>query len=353
MNRLKLHLTGTLVLLKKGSKITYMADKKRKKTVLTIVGLVAAVIPFIWIFRRIPLADLGATFSQVLWWTIPQLICITFVTMVLQGFRWWVLIRSFSEELTFFHALSVHFRTLFYSLVLPNSTAHEVVRSVFATKYVGSVISWSAAWVYKITGVFVSLGFSAYGIFMLSGNGLPEGLVPGLILLCSLIVAMMVFSFSKRLTRPFRSIFNRVLPQSAVLFLERLRDGIYQFRERKRVLLVVVAITALIQLLFVTCVTLVILGITGRCYFKECLAFIPLIELVSMAQPFTPNGIGVREAMMAVMFEHLALKPEQLATYVVIVNLSILMKLTGAVPHVVEMVAKKRRSAEQKSAMTI
>lgn len=79
-------------------------------------------------------------------------------------------------------------------------------------------------------------------------------------------------------------------------------------------------------------------GITGSFLPKECFAYIPLIEIISMAQPLTPNGMGVREALFAMMFKHLKLSSEQLGVYILIANLSILMKLVGAIPILCEMI---------------
>lgn len=81
-------------------------------------------------------------------------------------------------------------------------------------------------------------------------------------------------------------------------------------------------------------------GITGSFFINECFAYIPLIEIISMAQPLTPNGMGVREALAAIMFKHLQLSSEQLGIYILVGNMAILLKLVGAIPIIYEMIFK-------------
>lgn len=90
-------------------------------------------------------------------------------------------------------------------------------------------------------------------------------------------------------------------------------------------------------------------GITGSFFPKECFAYIPLIEIISMAQPLTPNGMGVREALSAMMFKHLELSSEQLGVYILICNLIILMKLVGAIPILCEIILRFKCKKSQDS----
>jgi uncharacterized membrane protein YbhN (UPF0104 family) len=60
----------------------------------------------------------------------------------------------------------------------------------------------------------------------------------------------------------------------------------------------------------------------------------PIIEMISMAQPFTPNGMGVREALTTLMFQHLGLSKEQLGIYIILTLSSTLLRLIGAGPDI-------------------
>jgi len=94
----------------------------------------------------------------------------------------------------------------------------------------------------------------------------------------------------------------------------------------------VLSISFLIQLVMVLNSVGLILGITNRMCFWECLAFIPLIEIASMSVPLTPNGIGIREALTALMFKYIGLSNEQLGVYIFIALSANLFRLVGLVP---------------------
>jgi len=260
--------------------------------------------------------------------------------MFLQGLRWWILLRAFSKKLSFLQSIAYHFSSLFYSLVLPNSTAQEVVRTVFVSKHAGAAVSWSAAWVCKITGLIVSFALSVYGLMTISGSGISKGIFNAAIGLFVVICILFGLSFSKKLTTPFRKTAQKLIPLKYLSKAENLREGIYQFRNKKLYLLTATLVTILAQLLVIISVSVVIKGITGSSYIIQCIAFIPLIEIISMAQPITPNGVGVREALIALMFNHLQLSSEQLSVYIIISNLAILMKLVGAIPVLYGMIFK-------------
>lgn len=315
-----------------------------------VAGTVVAVVPFVIIFRKVNPDDLATAVLQVRWWTVPLLFAMVFAAMVLQGIRWWVLVRAFTDRLSFMQSLGVHFKSLFYSLFLPNSTVQEIVRSVVAIKHVGAVTSWASAWINKITGILVSYAFSMYGLILLSvsSDGLPGGIVIGVLGLFIIMVILVLFSFSKRMTRPFIPVFNMLIPGKVTDFLHRLRDGIYRFRDHRKALVFAGVIAVAVQALMVLGVAFVIKGVTGRMFLGECFAFIPLIEMISLAQPFTPNGVGVRDALVALMFRHLGLTPEQLGTYIIISNLSLLLKLTGVVPVIAGTVTRRGKKAEKR-----
>jgi uncharacterized membrane protein YbhN (UPF0104 family) len=150
-----------------------------------------------------------------------------------------------------------------------------------------------------------------------------------------------ILSFTKKVSRPVRNLLLKYVPQLSFAWFENLREGIYRFRNKKKALVLSLFVTILTQLLMLAGVAILLKGITGQAFFVQVVAFIPLIEMISMAQPFTPGGIGVREALVAVMFKHLNLTTEQLAVYVVISNASILLKLTGVVPVIYKSIKAK------------
>jgi uncharacterized protein (TIRG00374 family) len=252
--------------------------------------------------------------------------------MFFQCLRWWVLIRAFTKNLSFFRSLAYHFSSSFYSLIIPNSLTQEIIRSVFATKQTGSIISWSSTWISKIIGIITSLAFSLYGLYFLGNIGIPKSVLNLMLLLLLLFILISTLSFSKSITSRFRFIIKKIVPLKAYSWLEKFREGVYQYKCKKRWILLSALFTLAMQFTFISGVSILIYGITGKSYFLECMAYMPIIEMICMIQPLTPNGIGIREGLVALMFKHLELTGEQLAVYIIISNLTILIKLLGIIP---------------------
>jgi uncharacterized membrane protein YbhN (UPF0104 family) len=124
-------------------------------------------------------------------------------------------------------------------------------------------------------------------------------------------------------------------------YFHTIREGIYQFRNKKAWLLLSCSATVIAQMLLLGAVSILLFSITGNFFLFEVIAFIPIIEMVSMAQPFTPGGIGVREALIAIMFKQLHLSDENLATFIILSNLTIFLKLLGVIPVLMHSLKKK------------
>jgi uncharacterized membrane protein YbhN (UPF0104 family) len=124
----------------------------------------------------------------------------------------------------------------------------------------------------------------------------------------------------------------KILPAKLQKIIEDVRQGIYMYRNKKAGLFSVFLLTVFIQILLVGITSLLIAGITGRFFFPECLAYVPLIEILSMSIPLTPSGLGVREFLTKMMFNHIGISNEQLGVYIVICFMAILLKLVGAIP---------------------
>ena len=118
-------------------------------------------------------------------------------------------------------------------------------------------------------------------------------------------------------------------------------------RHKPGVLVSVLLITIFIQLTIVAIATGVILAITGRLFFLECLAFIPCIEILTMSIPLTPNGLGIREALSKLMLNFIGLTDEQVGVYVLLGFFSISLKLVGGIPSAFDLLKNRPRNARR------
>lgn len=291
-----------------------------------------ALVPIVWIFSRIHLERFEKAFAMTAWWTVPLLVTVVITCMFLQGYRWWLLIRPFSKTLPLSRALSAHFTGLFYSIALPSSAAGNVVRAMSLSKSIDYSISWSSSWISAILGLLSMAILSMYGLLTVHRELLPKGFFESFFSAFGVLFLFFFLSFSKRLTRPIRPLISMIFPKRMSTAFENIREGVYRYRGRMATVAVVFCVTMALQTILTVGSCFVVTGITGRFLFSECLTFLPIIEMLCISLPLAPSGIGVREALLAVMFKQLGLSNEQLAVYVILGFLSISLKLVGGIP---------------------
>jgi uncharacterized protein (TIRG00374 family) len=304
------------------------------------VRYLIAAVPIAWIFWHLNLHDLVSAIKNVSPWTIPLYTVLVLFSITLQGVRWWVLVRAFVPDLGFGRAMSFHFAGLFYSIALPGS-AQDVVRALLVSREADYSVIWGATWLARIIALFVLAILSVYGLVTLDSSGLPKGFLVSVISAFALLAVLFLASFSKRMTNPARSVLARILPPAILGILENIREAVYKYRDRRSTVAYAFFTTLFMWLSLIAATCFAIQGITGKLFVSECIAYVPIIELLCIALPITPNGLGIREALVGVMFLRLGLTTEQLGIYIVLGFYSILLKLVGAVPVFTGMVSRE------------
>ena len=320
--------------------------RKPVNPVVTFGKYVLAAVPIVWIFHIIDLDKLGSSLRSTEVWTVPVMAVLIVLLMVLQGVKWWMLLRAFLPHLSIAEVLSCHFKGIYYSIFLPTSAAQDVVRTVLLARSSDYGIVWGATWLARISGLMVMLALSVYGMFTIDAASGPPGTGVLLALSGAVIGGMGIISFSKRFTRGLRMTGAKLLPRKVMATIEHVREGIYRYRDKRSCLVQVLLVTVIAQSLMVLNAVFLIRGITGRFYFAECFTYIPLIEIVCLSVPLTPNGIGVRDALSALMFHKIGLPSEQLGTYVILGFASIVLKVVGGVPVLFESIAALRKKSD-------
>ncbi len=271
-------------------------------------------------------------FASTPWWTLPFLVVAILGSMFLQGVRWWILLAAFIPRISFWKVISCHFEGLFYSIVLPTSAAGDFVRAALISKDNSYAVSWGSTWVSRIIGILALGLLTIFGLAFLGRQALPQGFLVSLISTFMLLALLIFLSFSKKITRHFRSLVTRFFPAGITAIFENIRQGIYVYRQKTGSLVSVLFFTIFIQLVIVGTTSVLISAITGKFYFLECLAYIPLIEILTMSIPLTPNGLGIREVLLKLMFNYIGLSNEQAGVYILMGFIAISLKLSGGIP---------------------
>jgi uncharacterized protein (TIRG00374 family) len=323
--------------------------KKNKNPWLKTAGVLIAIIPLVWIYWRLNFPAMLSILPRVAWWLAPALFLTVTVSMVLQGIRWWILLHAFLPELSLRRALSYHFMAVFYGTALPSGAAQDVIKTLFVSRSNDQSVSWAALWITRTVGLPVLALLSIFGFFNLNAVSLPRGWQYALLFFYLLITALFLISFSKRVTRPMRGVFAKIIPARILEPLENIRESIYRFRDQKKAVILSFLVTLAAQATLVFTCVISIYGITGKFPLWECFTFIPLIELISMSFPLTPNGMGIRETLSAGLFSYLNLSKEYLGIYVMFSLFFSLAPRVLGVPLILHGYWKKRNQAKYSS----
>ena len=313
-----------------------------KKKPFALLRVTIAVVPIAWIFCSVHWSRMLQAMHSIAWWTAPLLFLTIIAGMVLQGVRWWMLMRPFAPNLSFAKTMRAHFLGLYYSIILPTSAAQDAVRAGILSRHADYSLSWASTWVSRLLGLLALAFLSLYGLFGIKRSTLPPLFFESAVFAFTLLAVLIMLSFSKRFTGPLRVAFGKYLPRAIVTIIENIRESVYLYRRKPGILFMVLCVTLFMQVIIFMGACIAITGISGRFLFFESLLYLPVIEVLCMTIPLTPNGIGIREAMLALMFKHVGLSTEQLAIYIVLGYGSISLKILGGLPLLFDAIAKVR-----------
>jgi hypothetical protein len=250
--------------------------------------------------------------------------------------------RAFLPKLPFGATISTHFKGLFYSIVLPTSAAQDIVRAAMLSRQGDYSVVWGATWVCRLLGLFVLAVLSLAGFLLIDSSLLPGWLSKAIGAAFAAILLFTTLSFSKKITRFFRPVAERILPEKVMQIADNVRQAIYLYRHRPGRMLMTFAVTVLVQLLVVLNAVILAKAITGSWYIIECLFFIPAIEIIVVSLPLTPNGMGLREGLLSLfLISFLGFSAEQVGVYVLLGFSGILLRVVGAVPVAYDFVRKR------------
>jgi glycosyltransferase 2 family protein len=309
-----------------------MLQKKSKKTVTVIAKILFTTLPLYVIFSRIDIHNLLKTLTSVAWWTIPAFLCTMLLTMILQGVRWWLLMRPFAPSISFRKTLSCHFAAQFYSVFLPTSAAQDFIRAALLSKYTDGFLPWAATFISRLSGLSLLFLFCLTGVLMIGRSAIPQDIIKIILAVFAIFSILCFLSFSKRLTKPIRLFLEKKIPVRFTSKISEIREVIYCYRNEKTVLISNIFVTAVVQFLTIVCSLILTMGITDKLFFKETLAFLPIIEIITISIPLTPGGIGIRDGLVAIFFKYLQLSNEQLGAYIIVSYLAMILKLIGFFP---------------------
>lgn len=294
--------------------------------------MLLSLLPIGWIFWKIDYHKFGTLITTIPLWIFGFLFISTFISILIQVWRLWVLTKIYAPEIKYKDLLSFHMISAFYSVFLPNAS-QDVIRSTLLSKKGNYSYIWGATLLSRFAGLITLLLFSVNGLCVVDKTSLPAYTINSIVIIFIITVILTLLSFSKTITRPFRKITIKFIPSKVFGIISNIREGVYAYKKHKSHLVLFFLVSILLQLVFVLTNTVTIMSISGKFYFIEVLAFLPLIEIITSAAAFTPQGIGVREVLLVFFFKYLHLSNETLGLYILLIyTFSTLTRLLGIFP---------------------
>ncbi|MBN1981725.1 MAG: flippase-like domain-containing protein [Chitinivibrionales bacterium] len=280
---------------------------------------ILVIVPFAIIFWKAKPLDCFAHLKEQPWWLFAFVLVGGIIAQIVQVTRWWLLIRKQTGTISFVAAFRSHCSGVYYGSLFPSSFGQELIRAYLLSKVRDPSVVWASSWVAKLLSLLAWIALAACGAVSLKNRSIPAlvGFNPGVIIAATAVgvTAVLLLSFSKKISRRLRPLFHCIVPKRFFEKLEQIRQSIYLFRHQIPGLFMVFALTGALQLFLIFSSAFVIKNIAGDYHFFACLFFLPVIELCIVALPLTPNGIGIRESLVAVFLLFIGLTSDHIGQY--------------------------------------
>lgn len=233
--------------------------------------------------------------------------------VLLSTLKWRVLLTAHAICLPFLRLLRYYWMGSFFSNFLPSNVGGDVVRLTLMYKEGSLAVIGASILVERLTGLFVLLCFSVFGLTFLS-NHLTEAsvLLPMwlLILVMSGVLGAAVLlggQVGRWLRAPLEP--DRLVGR-VVLALIKIAEALTYYRQQRKSIVVAILLSVAFYISMVLFQYSVILSIGVEISVLDVALIAPLIALVSFV-PISINALGVAEGAFVLFFSQAGLSPEE------------------------------------------
>lgn len=226
--------------------------------------------------------------------------------------RWRLVLETQGLDLSMARATRISLVAQFFNSFLLGSTGGDFIKAYYAARetHHRKTEAVTTVFVDRLVGLWAMLLFA--GVMMLPNLAMlrqhGELAAPALVILAMLVALSLVLSLafwggvSKRFPNARHHL--RRLPKGLVL--ERSLDSCRQFGKEKAFLAKSVALSLVLNLVWVLQISVLGGGLDLHIPFTALLVIVPIIFCIS-ALPITPNGLGVREQLFVRMLAVIAI----------------------------------------------
>lgn len=268
--------------------------------------LFSAILIFV-AFRKVDVGRLIADVSLVPWWVVILLLLYMFISMLIGGLRWGILVLgklNWADVLAFTRAT---YAGGFYSLFFPSSVGGDLLKWTSLMKKYPDISKLKLAGTALIDRV---IGFSAFSVVALMSLILGKSLkyqFPEILfwLFLGINLSLVVF-YTLVFSLDFEKIFGRFK------FLKKLLEIVDLLKNsNKKRILICFFISVFCEPLWMATTWFISLVFGGGLNLLQVLIFMPIISLV-LVLPISWAGFGARENLYLIFFGQLGVPAEKL-----------------------------------------
>lgn len=254
------------------------------------------------LLETIDLRDLSETLSHVSVGLLALAVLTFLVTNMTSVLKWRLIIQSQDSHVSWPYLTSIFYMGLFFNNFLPTNFGGDLVRIYKLSRATGNMVDATSSVVLdRASSTFALLMIALVATLLqlrLLGGRLALTIL-AMLLLFLLVIGL--FASEKVARKLVRIPLFRRDPFGLRQHIKNFYYSVNQFRNEKRALAAVLAISLVYQGLYVVTVNLLALSLGIDLPVAYYFLFIPIVIAVGMV-PFSLNGLGVREGAWVVLF---------------------------------------------------
>jgi len=270
-----------------------------KGKVVTVLKIVVSIGLMLFLFRRVPVAEVGQAIGHANLWLLILAQLLYFGAIATGTFKWWVLLRAQDIHVPYPHLLGIMFVGLFFGNFLPTNVGGDVVRGFDLARYTSRAAEATISVVVdRLVGLiaFMSVAVaSALVVTYVTGQVNLRGVGTAAIIVLAVLVTGFAVMLSHRLRKQVERLFRWPLLSPLAPLYGRLSDALTAYRHSLRSLVAAyfISVTVLVISNFVNYAIAEALG--GGVPLLYIFLFNPLIAFVLLV-PISVGGLGLNQS---------------------------------------------------------
>ena len=277
-----------------------------KKTLIQLLKLSLAAGLIYWLIHTEKITAEPFMMLLATPWLIPFIFVITFLSILINNYRWLLLLQGQGIETTMGQTLPLSFIGLFFNLAMPGSVGGDVMKAYYiAQDQPGTKLrAATSVLMDRVVGMY-AMGLIAVVAVLCNWSAIMSA--PNLSALALFIFAMAIgftlffmLGFSNRIRgHKLTHKFLQSIPAGQLV--ERVYDAVHDFRNGKRQFAWGIVLSILVQSINIVCFYVISVTLHFNVSLVSFFFIVPL-GLIAIAVPISPAGIGVGQAVFLALF---------------------------------------------------